>query len=260
MFRKLFPLLCVLIFHLLSGCVTQQRAAKQVSTLDVTQAEFQSPYTDSVVLLHGLVRHAESMQKMSRALSLAGYRVCNIDYPSRYFGVKILASQYVLPQIQECQKENSGRLHFVTHSMGGIIVRALNQSLAEMVGDDKLGRLVMLSPPNQGSELADLTEDSWLSNQINGPTVRELGTQQNSLPNQLSEPTMRFGIIAAKGSNSLMSLLIPGDDDGKVSLKRMRLQSMQDFIEVSSTHSFMMQNWEVIEQTLHFLVHGNFYH
>ncbi len=246
----------VLSLLLLNGCVTQQRAAKQASTLTVTAAKFPSVYSDSVVLLHGLVRHGESMEKMARQLSQSGYRVCNIDYPSRYFPVETLANDFVLPRIQECQSQNKGQLHFVTHSMGGIIVRALGEFLVGY----PLGRFVMLSPPNQGSELSDRSKNSWLAYQINGPAGQELGTSSDSLPNRLAEPVLTFGVIAAKNSNSFMSFLIPGDDDGKVSLERMQLAGMQDFIVIDSTHSFMMQDWEVIEQTLYFLAHKKFYH
>lgn len=239
----------------LTACVTSQRAAQQESYLTVRSPEIQSAYTDSVVLLHGLVRHAESMDKMSRNLTKAGYRVCNIDYPSRYFPVATLAKEFVLPRIQECQLNNTGRLHFVTHSMGGIIVRALGDSLST----HQLGHLVMLSPPNQGLELSDRSKDSWLAYQINGPAGQELGTASDALPNRLDKPVMPFGVIAAKGSNSLMSFFIPGDDDGKVSLEKMKLAGMRDFIGLNSTHSFMMQDWEVIEQVLYFLAYGKFY-
>lgn len=251
-FRLLF--IC-LMFLCTASCVTTQRANKQVSSLDILEPEISAAYVDSVVLLHGLARHSDSMDKIARELAKVGYRVCNIDYPSRYFEVEILAQNYVLPKIKQCQEKTTGRLHFVTHSMGALIVRSLEEALH----DFSLGQMVMLSPPNQGSELVDKFGESWLSYILNGPAGKQLGTEADDLPQNLAIPRMPFGVLAAKSSNSLMSLLIKGDDDGKVSLERMRLQGMRDFLVVSSTHSFMMRDREVIEQTLHFLQYKEFY-
>jgi len=204
----------VLLFLLanLLACATAQQSANQSS--------------------HGLNRTSRSMRTMAKSLQTQGYKVCNIDYPSRYFSVEKLANEYVLPKIEECvDKEQT--LHFVTHSLGGIIIRALDEQLKEF----KAGRFVMLSPPNQGSEAVDKLQNVWGFKSFAGPAGSSLTTKPTSVPNTLPLPSMSFAIIAATRSNSPLSWIIPGDDDGKVTLERMRLQGMSDYLEVSTTHS-----------------------
>ena len=196
---------------------------------------------------------SRSMRPMAQALKAEGYTVCNISYPSRYFTVKKLARDFVLPKIQECAADTQ-KLSFVTHSLGGIVIRNLDEELKKFA----LGRMVMLSPPNQGSEAVDKLSNVWGFEAMAGPAGASLGTNPESVPNNLPAPSMPFGIIAAKYSNSPMSWLIPGDDDGKVTLERMQLETMQDFITISNTHSFMMRDKETIQHVIHFLQNGFF--
>ena len=78
---------------------------------------------EQVVLLHGLVRSPKSMVKLERALAEEGYDVFNIGYPSRQGSVVELA-QGVRKEIED-RVDASKPMHFVTHSMGGILVRQL---------------------------------------------------------------------------------------------------------------------------------------
>src|ERR1044072_7055038 len=103
--------------------------------------------SDSVVVLHGLARTPDSMSRMTRALEIVGYHVCNVSYPSRNHSIEVLASDFVAPSVRACRSNATDIVHFVTHSLGGIIVRQLAQSEADI----KIGRVVMLSPPNHGS-------------------------------------------------------------------------------------------------------------
>ena len=236
--------LCSILF----ACSTAQQVANQTSTLESFNPSKSLGNNQTVVLLHGLSRTSRSLRPMAKALQAEGYKVCNIDYPSRYFTVKKLAIDFVLPRIKECASGEQ-KLNFVTHSLGGIIVRSLNMELEEF----PVGRVVMLSPPNQGSEAVDLLSNAWGFNTLAGPAGASLGTDENSVANTLPIPFMPFGIIAATSSNSPMSWIIPGDDDGKVTLERMRLQGMSDYLEVKTTHSFMMTNKQVIQATIDFL-------
>ena len=210
-----------------------------------------------VVLLHGLARTASSMLSLEQQLNNAGYTVCNIDYPSRKYRIETLAKTFVLPAIKNCFTEPSGSVHFVTHSLGGIIVR----QLAAEASDVNIGRVVMLSPPNQGSEVVDKLGNWGLFSWINGPAGRQLGTAQDALPNQLGPATFELGIITGNRSiNWILSSLIPGPDDGKVSIDKAKLQGMQDFLLVEQAHPFIMSNKQVQQQVIHFLHHGQFQH
>jgi len=210
---------------------------------------------DYVILLHGLCRSSRSMEPMSKALLKAGYSVTNLDYPSRSATVEELSEAVVGKALADCRHSGTTRIHFVTHSLGGILVRSY---FARHYACD-LGRVVMLGPPNQGSELVDRLGSWPIFSLINGSAGRELGTSANSLPNSLGIPKYCVGIIAGNRSiNWINSLLIPGPDDGKVSVERTKLSSMADHIVVPTTHPFTMRNREVIRQTIGFLRNGRF--
>jgi triacylglycerol lipase len=210
---------------------------------------------ETVVLLHGLIRSERSMRRMEQALQAEGYRVINHDYPSTSAPIAELTDDIfkaLTPQIKDATT-----LHFVTHSMGGIILR---QRLAHHTLPN-LGRTVMLAPPSQGSEVPDKLGGNFIYNMLNGPAGNELGTGTNSLPRQLGPPTFELGIIAGDRTvNPILSLLIPGPDDGKVALARVKPPALTDFILIHATHTFMAKNQEVIAQTKHFLAHGQFKH
>jgi triacylglycerol lipase len=211
----------------------------------------------TVVLLHGLARSASSMHRMELALQQEGYRVCNLDYPSREHSIAELASRYVAPRVMECAHGSGEPIDFVTHSMGGIIVR----QLAASGQVSNIGRVVMLGPPNQGSEVVDKLGGWYLFQRLNGPAGSELGTAPDSLPNRLGPAKFETGVIAGSHSiNWILSLLIPGPDDGKVSIARARLQGMRDFVEVEASHPFLMNDDQAIRQTIRFLQRGCFDH
>jgi pimeloyl-ACP methyl ester carboxylesterase len=213
------------------------------------------PQADVVVLLHGLARTSDSMEEMAVALERAGYRVCNIDYPSRDFPIAELATNHVLPAIRGCIRDGVSQIHFVTHSLGGIITR----TLVQMEAIPNLGRVVMLSPPNQGSEVVDELSALWLFELINGPAGMELGTREFSKPLSLGPADFELGIITGnKSINPILSSLIPGDDDGKVSVERAKLEGMADFLVLPVSHPFIMKDEIAIAQTLFFLRHGKF--
>ena len=117
----------------------------------------------------------------------------------------------------------------------------------------------MLSPPNRGSELVDRFGQSVFFKSGYGPAGRQLGTGPDSLPNCLGPVDLEVGVIAGTRSlNPLYSYLIPGRDDGKVSVDRTRAAGMADFITVPHTHTFIMNSPEVIRQILYFLKNGRF--
>lgn len=209
--------------------------------------------TEQVVLLHGLARSAGSMHSMAEYLQENGYSVCNIDYPSRHHAIETLTADFVLPAIEDCF--SNGEIHFVTHSLGGIIVRQISAKNNHI----QIGRVVMLAPPNQGSEVVDKLGNFGLFNWLNGPAGQQLGTDSDALPNKLGPANFELGVIAGNRSiNLILSALIPGRDDGKVAVKRAGLKGMHDFLVVEAVHPLIMDNDEVQRQTLHFLQTGRF--
>ena len=213
--------------------------------------------SEEVILLHGLCHTSHSMAKMERALTNAGYKVQNVDYPSRTASIQQLADDAIGKAVGDCQRDGAAKIDFVTHSLGGILVRSFlaRHSLPS------LGRVVMLAPPNQGSEVVDKLGWLFLFKWINGPAGSELGTGTNSTPNRLGPANYPVGIIAGDRSiNWINSLLIPGRDDGKVSVERTKLAGMSDHIVIHTAHPFIMKNREAIRQTIHFLRSGAFDH
>ncbi len=208
-----------------------------------------------VVVLHGLARSDRSMQPLAERIAAAGYRVFNVGYPSRDLGPGALVD--VLGEaLRQCCAD-AGRIDFVTHSLGGILVRAY----AARSGDRRIGRVVMLSPPNRGSELVDRLGDTWLFEILMGPTAVQMGTGPDSLPNRLPPPTFELGVIAATGTiNPAGSMVIPGEDDGIVSLCSMWIDGARDIVAVPDSHAFVMRSPEVARQTLRFLTDGRFDH
>ena len=211
--------------------------------------------TECVILLHGLARTDSSMLKLELHLLGNGFNVVNFRYPSREKEIQTLSEETITQAVNECTKTNPARIHFVTHSMGGILVRYY----LDVNKLEKLGRVVMLSPPNQGSEVVDKMKDSYLFKWINGPAGRQLGTDEESLPNKIAPPDYEVGIITGdKTINPILSLLIPGEDDGKVSVERAKLAGMKDFLVVHKSHPFIMNDVDVINQVIYFIENGMF--
>jgi hypothetical protein len=212
---------------------------------------------EEVISLHGLCRTSRSMVQMEHALTEAGYKVRNVDYPSRTARIEKLADDAIGKAVSDCQRDGAPKINFVTHSLGGILVRSY---LARHTIPN-LGRVVMLAPPNQGSEVVDKLGWLFLFKWINGPAGNELGTDTNSTPNKLGAANFPLGIIAGDRSiNWINSFLIPGSDDGKVSVERTKLAGMTGHIVIHATHPFIMKNREAIRQTIQFLRTGKFDH
>ena len=211
---------------------------------------------ECVIVLHGLGRTAFSMSLIEEALVNENYLVWNEGYPSTSGDIEKLSETAITGGLDFCDQEKTATVHFVTHSLGGILVRQYLQHHTI----SNLGRVVMLSPPNHGSEVVDLLKDYTIYQFVLGPAARQLGTDKGSLTEQLGPVKGEIGIITGvSSSDPWFSPVIPGDDDGKVSVESAKLDEMSDFMTVPNGHTFIMRDDTVIEQILHFLREGRFY-
>ena len=209
---------------------------------------------ETVVLLHGLIRTSISMEKIADRLESEGYTVFNKSYPARETSIDQIIDK-LHKKLQICCHPGTGKLNFVTHSMGGIVVRAY----IDKYHPENIGRVVMLGPPNNGTVLANKLRDNILIGYIFGPAMLELGTDANSTPNRLGEVDFELGVITGNRSwNPITSWMIPGADDGTVSVRSAQLDSMKAFKVVPNTHTFIMVDSDVIDEVVFFLKYGRF--
>ncbi|MEM7358056.1 MAG: alpha/beta hydrolase [Pseudomonadota bacterium] len=228
-------------------------AMTSISTTAAAESELAEKQTeDCVILLHGLARTSRSMRKIAHVLK-DDYRVINQGYPSRKHPIETLAELAIPPALKQCT--GGGNIHFVTHSLGGILVRQyLHNNEIPM-----LGNTVMLGPPNQGSELADQLSGNPIVDYYNGPAGKQLGTDPNSVPIKLGAVNFTVGVIAGnKNFRPSFAEVFPGDHDGKVSVARSKVDGLTDHLVLPVTHTFMMRNDLVIAQIQAFLRDGKF--
>ncbi|SHF26236.1 Alpha/beta hydrolase family protein [Microbulbifer donghaiensis] len=211
--------------------------------------------TQCVILLHGLTKDSRSLRPLQHQLIDAGYYVANIDYPSRQKPIAELADYAVKAGLEQCARVNARPVNFVTHSLGGLLVRHYLQrhSVAQ------LNRIVMLAPPNHGSRVGDILSCIPYIKDINGPAGRQLGTGAGSVPLQLEPAAFNLGIIAGNRSlNPLASSLLAGQDDGRITVESARLPGMCSFLVLPQTHGGIAADEQAIFQALQYLSRGYF--
>jgi len=216
----------------------------------------QSAHPGCVVLLHGLGRLSSSMGELETKLERAGYVVANTGNPSRSEGVEDLADEALAAGISSCAElTDNPQLNFVTHSLGGILVR----SFAARHGTDSINRVVMLGPPNQGAQLVDGLVDIPGFQLLTGPAGVELGTGEGSILPTLGAVQFELGVIAGDTNiNPVASILMDGPNDSIVSVASTRVEGMKEHLILPVTHTFMMRDNEVIDHVVHFLKTGRF--
>jgi len=193
------------------------------------------------------------MKKIQKALEEEGYEVINHDYPSNKANVQTLALEEIPKVLSLCY--NASFIHFITHSMGGILLRAyLDEHEIE-----NLGHVVMLGPPNQGSQIVDKIGKFPGFTLLNGPAGLDLSTK--GIAQEFKPIDFSLGVIAGTRTIDILGyLMLPRPNDGKVSVESTKIKGMKDHLTMKVTHTFMMQNADVIKQSIHFLKEGRFHH
>ena len=212
-------------------------------------------HQDGVILLHGISRTALSFRKMQTALEAAGFATLNIDYPSRHHALEALA-EHIHPAVALFAAGSKGQLHFVGHSMGGLLTRVYISKYRP----EHLGRVVMLGTPNGGSEIADRLKNVSLYRAWFGPAGAQLGTRRDATTDALFPPVdYPVGIVAGNRSiDPVSSLFLPKPHDGRVSVKNTKLDGMADHIVIGTSHPWLPGNRVAIAQTIAFLKDGRF--
>jgi hypothetical protein len=248
--KIILPCVWSLAILVLYGCNSKSEV--------IVQSPTQQPHVrECVVLIHGMGRNAGSMSQMQTALVQEGYFTVNLGYFSTQKNVESIAAEDYPLALAACLELQPERVHFVTHSLGGIILR---KALSEEK-PDTLGRVVMLSPPNNGSDLVDTIKDWGLYKWLMGPAGQQLTTGKDSLPMQLGGADFILGIITGNRHaffDSWFAFIISGVDDGKVSVENAKLEGMRDFLVMDETHPFIMNSEEVQRETIYFLRYGKF--
>lgn len=242
--RKTIILALILALNAGRACWTTSAAA--------TQAQAHGDY---VVLLHGLIRSSAAMKRLEWAFEDRGYRVINVNYPSTELDIEDTAAITLDQVLRERITDPTAKVHFVTHSLGGIILREYLANHAF----PQLGRVVMIAPPNHGSELVDKFKHWPFFRFFTGPAGQQLGTDPDSVPQQLGPAHFELGVIAGDRTlNPFYSWFIPGKDDGKVSVASTRLDGMDDFLVVHSSHTYLPWRKKVVTASLRFIADGKF--
>ena len=242
-FRRRLIWLVALAALVTAWCVSCQ-------TLPLVDGE-PDPSREAVVLIHGMKRTGRSMRKMARAMEAANYNTIVCSYPSdrsvHATATNLFAA--LAPII-----ETAPRIHFITHSLGGILLRDAFRNGAP----SNLGRVVMLGPPNGGSQHIDRFANLPLFETFWGTPAPELGTGTDSFPASLPPIDFPCGVIA--GSNGgILGWMLPDENDGKVTVTNAWTAGLADFLVLPTGHTWMMRNNAVISNALEFLRTGRFH-
>jgi hypothetical protein len=208
---------------------------------------------DYVVILHGIFRTKRHMRKLAAYVASQGYDVVNLNYPSTKYPLEELA-EITWHNISAALKIDKP-VHFVGYSMGGLLLRVMLGKYRP----DYMGRVVHLATPNGGSEVADFLKNNWLYQKLYGPAGQQLITDQSAIAHLFNDIDYECGVIAGSMSvDPFCSYFICGQNDGKVSIERTKIDGMQDHIIIHSTHTWFPHNKEVQQQTVQFIREGMF--
>lgn len=211
---------------------------------------------DTVVLIHGLGRSRYSMGVIWAWLRWCGYRVASVGYPSRSVSITEAVNDHLEPHLKGLQIEQGARVHFVTHSLGGIVFRAW---AAQRDATFPLGRTVMLVPPNQGSEIIDMLQPLEWPRWVLGPVMNELGTTAGSTPKSLGSLPQGTGVLMGnKPMLPLFDHLLGPEHDGIVTTQGGWVESLSDFTVLPVNHFTVLFRPCVLRAVRSYLKQGRF--
>lgn len=252
--------------------------------MDVTDEAFTAHHAEQVVIVHGLARSAWSMQNMSNGIAEQGYQVCVVDYPTLRQPIENTLAKSA-DELSRCISEfkasrqsadsqalmnsaadrvstshpvtNHAKIHFVGHSLGGLVIRSYLAQHPDFVHSEQMGNVVFVGTPNHGSDVADFFSDTWMLSLVGG-TAESLTTSPESFPNRLPLPNYNFGVIAGTQSYPVFNGMFAKTNDGLVSVESTKLKGMQDFIEVDIKHDRLRRDPHVTGLIVQFLQSGHF--
>ncbi|SET67378.1 alpha/beta fold hydrolase [Thalassotalea agarivorans] len=212
---------------------------------------------ETVIVAHGLARSAGAMWQLEEELQEQGYQVCLLDYDSLGETVDDVLAD-TSQQITNCLPE-TGKVHFVGHSLGGLVIKSYLNKHQETLPKGELGEVILAGTPNSGSEVADHLKDSLLMD-WGGDISRSLSTKQIALWQKEAQIEKAVGVIAGTKPSRMTKDLFSGKNDGLVSVASASAVNVKDIIELPISHSAMRKDDETARQIIYFLSHGKFQH
>lgn len=225
----------------------------------LTHAHGQEPKKDTVVIIHGIGQYAWNMAGVEFSLKKQGYKTLNISYPSLKKNIDSL-SDVIHDELKRkgVWESASPKIHFTTHSMGGLVLKAYLNKYKKEIPLKKLGQVVMLAPPHGGSDIADLLLNFLPYKWIYGPAGQELTTKAQ-IQNQ-AKIYYNLGIIAGNKEwpYIIAAHILPNESDGRVALEKTKIMGMKDHITLSATHSFIAWKPSIHKQIIYFIKNMKF--
>lgn len=251
-FSWIKTLLALTIFIILTIFILFKTIWKSQEYFPANSTE-QKPET--VIVLHGITKTNRIMYLLSKRIANAGFEVYNITYPYKSHTIQEIAD-FLNDKLIELGVDKKDRINIVGHSMGGLVARAyINRYKPQ-----NLHRVVMIATPNHGSELADAMKNWWIYRlKFGNKSGQQLSTDQRELSDDLGKVNYDLGIVAGvTWVNPVFSAILPGDDDGLVSVESTKLDGMNEHIIIDFAHTLGIMYKTVSKQVISYLKYGRF--
>ena len=209
----------------------------------LTPTPCENKKNELIILFHGLGRFSWSMSPLKKYFLPRGYDVLNVGYPSKRFTLDELVQDNILPKLKEYPLQKYRQIHFISHSLGGIIIREIQSNFKE-----QLGHSFLLAPPNQGSEVADFFNQYSLTRYIIGPVLSDLTTTKPTSAQPVNAEVTNTHILMGTNPIPIVSFLFfTNSNDGLVSLESSKMKKMASHTTFPFTHAFIMGKEPVLK-------------